>query len=414
MRKFQTRIACLFLALFAALGVLHLATPDQDFSTSERRPLAKAPALTLSSWFDGSFASQTGKWLADQFPARQSWLSLKAQTQEISGQADNDRVYFAADHSLIEIHENLDEAKLRRNIGDVVYFVEKFWPLSSERPASLVLAPTLSAVSPNLLPSLSQEAPQAVILAELLDQAEAGGLYAPDLLSAMQGQIAGGADSDSDSDSDSDTGVGADVGAEVPADAALYFRTDHHWTQDGARVAFSTWLSDRGLESSMEPSYQRELVSRDFRGTTAAKANLWTVPSDEIFAYRNEALTGVKLIDKNGTLIREGIYNEEALTTYDPYEFFVGENRDWLKLEMVDSGIDAAATGRHLLLFKDSYANAFVPFLCPYYDSITMVDLRYLNEGMEDLLARGDYSEVLFLYNIVTLADENSTFKLMR
>ncbi len=410
MKKFTTICASLFLALFGVLGLFHLATPDQEFSTQERRPLAKAPTPTLSSWFDGQFASQTSKWLADQFPARPFWLSLKAQTQQFTGQADNDRVYFARDNYLIEIHESLDETKLRRNIGDVVSFIQNFWPAG--RPASLLLAPTVAGVSPDLLPPGSQEAPQADILTDLRSLADASGIYAPDLLGALQGGALQGGDLQEGAAAMSDASDPVDGNA-VSSGQQLYFRTDHHWTQDGARLAFLTWLEGRELggEANVSSTFRREIVTNDFRGTTAAKANLWTVPSDSIAAYRDPSLDRVKLVDKEGTLIREGIYDEAALATYDPYEFFVGENRDWLKLE---TGSEGSARGRHLLLFKDSYANALVPFLCPYYETITMVDLRYLNEGMADLLERADYSEVMFLYNVVTLADENSTFKLLK
>ncbi len=372
MKKLRTLIAILLVAALGVLGILQLLSPDKDFTTQERRPLAQAPAFSMSGWLDRTFMSGAEKWLADQFTARGSWLSLKAQSQALQGQKDNGRVYFGHDNYLIEIHESLDEARLKRNVGDVLYFVENFW--SETRPVNLLLAPTVAGVEPERLPAGHVEAEQAGILAELIAQAAAGGLEAPNLLEHFRNH----------------------------GDAQLFFRTDHHWTQHGAKEAYRAWI---GAEPE---GYSPQTVTEDFRGTTLAKAGLWTVPPDTIEAYQHPGLDQVKLYDREGKLIREGLYNEAALETYDPYEYFVGENRDILKLET------GTQNGKHLLLFKDSFANAFVPFLCRDYESITMVDLRYLNVGMTEILGRENFTEAMFLYNLVTLADENSTFKLMR
>ena len=63
---------------------------------------------------------------------------------------------------------------------------------------------------------------------------------------------------------------------------------------------------------------------------------------------------------------------------------------------------------RHLLLIKDSYANAFIPFLLPYYRTITVVDPRYYYDDIDRLYRLNIITDVLFLYNTNTFVQDTS------
>jgi hypothetical protein len=64
--------------------------------------------------------------------------------------------------------------------------------------------------------------------------------------------------------------------------------------------------------------------------------------------------------------------------------------------------------GKKLLIFKDSYANCFVPFLIPYYSEIFMVDARYYTDDVYSLIKENAVDQVLFLYNANTFANDDS------
>ena len=57
---------------------------------------------------------------------------------------------------------------------------------------------------------------------------------------------------------------------------------------------------------------------------------------------------------------------------------------------------------RRLLVVKDSYANAFVPLLIPYFNEIVMVDPRYYTDDIDTLVSSKGITDVLFLYNMDT------------
>ena len=65
-----------------------------------------------------------------------------------------------------------------------------------------------------------------------------------------------------------------------------------------------------------------------------------------------------------------------------------------------------ANNGRNLLIFKDSYANCFVQFLTPYYDSIWLVDPRYYYDDVESVIQTANITDVLYLYNLNTFLSD--------
>lgn len=60
---------------------------------------------------------------------------------------------------------------------------------------------------------------------------------------------------------------------------------------------------------------------------------------------------------------------------------------------------------RNLLIIKDSYANAFLPWVYPYFQNMVMVDPRYFKENISDLIENNYITDVLFLNYILTPTD---------
>jgi len=59
-------------------------------------------------------------------------------------------------------------------------------------------------------------------------------------------------------------------------------------------------------------------------------------------------------------------------------------------------------TDRKIMVIKDSYANAFVPFLTPHYSEIYVVDPRHYKENLIDLVKENNIGEVLVLNYVLT------------
>ncbi|MGG0284987.1 DHHW family protein [Peribacillus butanolivorans] len=77
------------------------------------------------------------------------------------------------------------------------------------------------------------------------------------------------------------------------------------------------------------------------------------------------------------------------------YSIFLHGDFPMIKIQNNDSN-----KGRKLVVVKESYGNAFVPFLIPHYDEIYVVDSRYYNSSLTKLVNEEEVKEVLFINNI--------------
>ena len=55
---------------------------------------------------------------------------------------------------------------------------------------------------------------------------------------------------------------------------------------------------------------------------------------------------------------------------------------------------------RNVLVLKDSYGDAFVPFLCEHYGNIIVADVRYIGFNLYEKLKDYGLTDIIFLNNI--------------
>ena len=65
-------------------------------------------------------------------------------------------------------------------------------------------------------------------------------------------------------------------------------------------------------------------------------------------------------------------------------------------------------------MIKDSYANCFIPFMLGEFDVIDVLDLRYSKQRLSELIAGGEYTDLLVLYNASGFAEDMSISKILK
>ncbi|MBE5813760.1 MAG: hypothetical protein E7320_00950 [Clostridiales bacterium] len=166
----------------------------------------------------------------------------------------------------------------------------------------------------------------------------------------------------------------------VAKEKDLYFFTDHHWTPKGAWYALEAVMQARGLPvvGYDEYQYQRKLMDDNGSGT-----------DDWIEAmYPLAPVSGVVITEKT-------VEHESMLINYrakDYMAFLDGTKTPWRRF---DTGY---GTDRKALVICDSFGNAFVPYLLPYYDEVHMTDLR--NSYYDEEAAGGTFSELVRYHEI--------------
>ena len=107
-------------------------------------------------------------------------------------------------------------------------------------------------------------------------------------------------------------------------------------------------------------------------------------------------------VQESDNKIEGSIYDSSYIDSENQYSVFLGGNKSIQRIEMDND------SKRHLLLFKDSYANTFVQFLMNDYRTITIVDPRYYNDNIDKVMKDDLITDVMYLYNTNTFVEDSS------
>ena len=136
-------------------------------------------------------------------------------------------------------------------------------------------------------------------------------------------------------------------------------------------------------------------VSDNFLGTFYSKALLNCIKGDSIYSYSN--FNDFKIeVDFDNTY--DTLYDKDKLNGKNKYQYFLHGDPAFAVI-YGDSSISD-----EIIVFKDSYAHSFLPFLTNNYCKIHIVDPRYYNIDLEDYLNKNpNINEAMFINNIQSL-----------
>ena len=371
MRKDKV-ISLAFVGILAAGFVWNMLTPSRSFSERENRYLQEFPAISAQRVFSGQFGKDFETYTTDQFPMRDSWVALKTLAGLAMLRPDNGRVYFGHNQRLFEIPEAADAGLQESNCRAVAAFLEKVTQADPSIRTAVMLAPTATTVLNEELPAFAPVADEQALI-RYMERTLGESVVFCDPTPVLLEQT------------DRD---------------GLYYRTDHHWTTRGAFLAYQALAQAQGLTPLNESDFRVETVADDFYGTLYSKANLPMIPADTIERYQPNRENPCTLTNDGGRTVRDSLYDASYMEGRDKYAYFLGGNSPLTEIRT------SVANGRHLLVLKDSYAHALVPFLTSHYETISMVDLRYFKEDLTDWMADRGITDVLVLYNASTFASD--------
>lgn len=180
-------------------------------------------------------------------------------------------------------------------------------------------------------------------------------------------------------------------------DVQIYYRTDHHWTSDGAYLAYRELVPALGIGAPID--FRSRIVKNDFAGTLYSKSGFTggrydsikiNIPKDE----KSAKPSVIYYADTKKKTTK--FYLLGNLGKKDAYTVFGGSNHPMYTVKT------PTESNKRLLLIKDSYANSVIPMLAQHYREIVVIDPRYYFDNVDDLIGAEGITDVLFLYNANT------------
>ncbi len=179
-------------------------------------------------------------------------------------------------------------------------------------------------------------------------------------------------------------------------DEYIYLRTDHHWSPLGAYYAYTAFCEALGMEYHLITDYT-EKVKDGFVGSLYGYTNditLANAPEQFHYFLPPDVTYSVQtyyydtLAPKNG-----GALFHEYVEGANCYGMFLGADAIHTKITT------STKNGRKIVVFKESYGNAFVPFLVNNFEEIYVIDIRYFGTNAVDYIKKIGATDVLFIDN---------------
>ncbi|WP_294482873.1 DHHW family protein [uncultured Ruminococcus sp.] len=173
----------------------------------------------------------------------------------------------------------------------------------------------------------------------------------------------------------------------------LYSRSDYHWQPLAAYYASKVFAEKAGVDFSSLDSYEK--VEREgYLGAFYSVNGIYPLEeSPDTFTYYKPANLDSLNVLFHDTYFGEGVPSSLFFEDNDisaSYTVFVGTDDTILE---VDTDAD---NDRVLVIFKDSYGNALVPFLTSSFSKIYLCDNRFFNINSVDFAKEVGATDVLF------------------
>ena len=416
------------LLVMGFIGLLWFLRPDT--STVEKRTLTKFPALTWSGFWDGSFFSGIDTWYADTYPLRDPLIAANQSLQDCYGIRNEQIVGEAVVADAIP-EAGTPVAPAGNPEGETAAAVESEEPVTLEvEPAEpeVELVDELGEMQGNIyitnncgyglyyysqdgaeqyaatMNQVYENVKDKVDLYLMICPISAGVLLDQKVLDDM------GCSEEGDAIeyiySMLDPGIKTvSVFDTLRAHNSeyIYFHTDHHWTQLGAYYAYLEFCKVRGFTPHGLDEFET-MEFHNFLGTyytSSDKSPELAANPDTVLAYvpnGTNMMTGTAI---DGTTVETNIVADmgpyEDLGVYTYMTYVSGD------LPFSCAHNEEITDGSSVMIVKDSYGSALIPWLVDHYEYLYWVDYRYTSNTISQMVADYGIQEVIFENNILNV-----------
>ncbi len=430
--------AAVFWAVLLVFGVTGLLIPLRPTkSVNEKRKLAQFPKLTATSLWNGEFFSDTATWYTDTFPMREALIKGAGAFENLYG-IRNEVIYGSADTTTDSIPDadgqtaaplltdtssagstavtaeasgtGTSEADAGGTIGQTPEVAGNVY-VSGDRAFSIFYFATASMDTyASMINTVKYKVGDSVNVYDLVAPTSFGVYLSEDVQQSMGGSSEKKAIAYIESRLQSNV-TAVDFFDDLVSlnSQYLYFRTDHHWTALGAYYAYCKFCQAKGIEPQNLGQFEQAEYD-GFLGTLYSgsdqSAALAANP-DSVIAYippetNEETITRTDGSSFTWPIIRDG--NE--LSAGNKYLTFIGGDQPMVEIDNPD-----ITDGSTCVVVKDSYGNAFVPFLVGHYQKVIVLDYRYYTGNATQLVKDTGASDVIFV-NCVDVITEDTAMQM--
>ena len=409
--KIKIVLFILAMAIFFVIGLLFFLRPKT--SETEKRTLTKFPELSASEFLSGEWTAKVNLWYADTYPLREGMIKANRKLESLYG-IGSEMVYGSGvAEDIPEVGGDIvfiptDDGKgdaidgLYVN-GDTAYELYYFVKQSSDNYVYLINSFAKQMGNKvNIYNMLVPKHSQIGLSDETIEKF--GASDCEEAIEYMYGNM-----------SDNITPIRIIPELAKHSNEYLYFRTDHHWTARGAYYAYVAFCKEKGITPTPLEAYQSVKFS-GFLGTLYSsplnkKPEAMANNPDTVEAFIPIGTNTAEVYDANGKFAGEYAVVYKGAGKYsasDKYLCFIAGDQPLTKIHN-----DKIKDGSSIVVIKESYGNAFVPFLVDSYEHVYVIDYRKWNGNLASFVTENNIDDVLFL-NVVGNSSSSNNISALR
>ncbi len=368
--RFDQKLLCMiFCGFLAVISVLFLVLPKEDFSPLEKNYLEKPPVFNWKNFTSGKWGEDVESYMADHIPGRNFFVGLNAYVDLLTGRQVSKGVYLAEGNRLVQTPTAWDQVQAQKNMDAIRSFAEILG-----REVDLMLIPSAGWAARDRLMGLTDPYEDEAHIARLYELAGSG-IRTFDIVNLFKAQ-------------------------EDPA--SLYYRTDHHWTTEGAYLAYAHYMQQKGRGYRDQADFEIQSI-QGFQGSTYSESALWLTPGEELQLWHgSDDLTVVN--GESPDTVHQGVFYEERLQEVDKYTVYLDGNHSTVRIQNPNKD------GK-ILVIRDSYSNCLGTLLAESYGTVVLVDLRYYKDPVSQLCLEEQFDDILVCYSMENImTDTNLVF----
>jgi hypothetical protein len=408
--------AIVFVLVLVSGGVFSLMVPRKEISQIENRRLTSLPQFSIESLFAGHYTDSLDLYYSDNFPLRDTLVHFASTLQDNYGFRYNDvKIYNVAKtntpaqsaksvSSLITDSTKLtpDSSLVDTSLGDghnlssVVIFHEKAYQIfGGTKHSAKIYGNMINKYqrtlgdSVNVFVMVPPTSTDFYLPSKYKGKGNPEQRFANNVFANLLPQV-----------------KRVDAWSEINQhlDEYLYFYTDHHWNGRGAYYAYRAFCQSAGFVPYELNQFTRKM-NKGFLGSLYAMTQDSRLKDskDSVEMFIPPVTTQSYYFNDNlKKPFKTWLF---AVKSYS-YSAFLGGDHPLMRVD-----VPANQTGRKILVIKDSYGNAFAPYLTLHYDQVYIVDYRYFRHNIADLVRENKITDIIFAHNSFAANNPYTTYK---
>ena len=396
-------------------------------SAEENRKLAEFPAFSKDALLDGSYTADLMNYYEDTVPGRSTFKRLISTMESYAGlQGEEDVKFYGditqlknaktttapAEDSELVSSETLISSVTEKSTTTTVTTEPEADPVEIGDGIVLVDKRAISVYGGSFTRGEAYAATLNAYHKELGSAVNVYSLVAP---TAVSFYLPSSYASYTASEWDNIQHINENLDGVIPVDAYsalekhtdenIYARTDHHWLPLGAFYAAQAFADTADLSFPPLSAYQKTTLS-------GYLGSMYTFTKSAVLRDNPEDFTYYTPKNKFTTQYYDTDFTNEAdgdlmisLDNVEPvswYLVFMGGDE---KITHVKTDCNNART---LVIVKDSYGNALVPYLTQSFEDIYVIDMRYFDINAVSFMKQVGATDVLFAMNTFSATGANS------